>query len=75
MWLVSLITMVVMFFETFYVALIWSKLTRPVMLLLAIPMHLGIGVCMGMMEFGLIMLIANLAFVEFGKTERSPAVE
>ena len=75
MWLVSLITMVVMFFETFYVALIWPKLTRPVMLLLAIPMHLGIGVCMGMMEFGLIMLIANLAFVEFGKTERSPAIE
>ena len=34
------------------------------MLLLAIPLHLGIGLCMGMLEFGLVMLIANLAFVE-----------
>jgi len=64
MWLVSIITLVTLIFEVGYIALIWSKLTRPIMLLLAIPLHLGIGLCMGMLEFGLVMLIANLAFVE-----------
>jgi hypothetical protein len=33
------------------------------MLALAVPLHLGIAVCMGMITFGLVMLIANLAFV------------
>jgi len=30
---------------------------------LAIPLHMGIAVCLGMMTFGLVMLIGNLAFV------------
>lgn len=64
MWLVGVITLVTLVFEVGYAALIWNRLTRPAMLLLAIPLHLGIGLCMGMLEFGLIMLIANLAFVE-----------
>ena len=64
MWLVSLITLVTLIFEVGYIALIWNRITRPMMLLLAIPLHLGIGLCMGMLEFGLVMLIANLAFVE-----------
>lgn len=64
MWLVSLITLVTLVFEVGYIGLIWNRTTRPVMLLLAIPLHLGIGLCMGMLEFGLIMLVANLAFVE-----------
>lgn len=65
MWLVSVVTMVVLFFEVSYCALIWPKLTRPLMLLLAVPLHLGIGLCMGMLEFGLVMLVANVAFIEF----------
>ena len=64
MWLVAVITMVALFWELSYVALIWPRLTRPIMLTLAIPMHLGIGLCLGMLEFGLIMLVANLAFVD-----------
>ncbi|QEG24341.1 HTTM domain-containing protein [Mariniblastus fucicola] len=63
MWFISLMTLVTLVFEIGYVALIWPKLTRPVMLALAVPLHLGIGLCMGMLEFGLIMLVANLAFV------------
>ncbi len=66
MWLVSLVTLVTLVFEVGYVALIWNRITRPMMLLLAIPLHLGIGLCMGMFEFGMIMLVANLAFVELG---------
>jgi hypothetical protein len=63
MWLVSLITLVTVAWEVSYAALVWPRLTRPFVLLLAIPLHLGIGICMGMMTFGLIMLIGNLAFV------------
>jgi hypothetical protein len=33
------------------------------MLAMAIPLHLGIGICLGMMTFGLVMLIGCLAFV------------
>ena len=63
MTLVAVITLVTLAWEVSYAALIWPKLTRPIMLALAIPMHLGIGICMGMMTFGLVMLIANIAFV------------
>lgn len=63
MWLVALITMLALFWEIGYAALIWPRLTRPIMLLLAIPMHLAIGICLGMLEFGLIMLVANIAFI------------
>ena len=63
MWLVAVITMVALFWEVSYVALIWPRLTRPIVLLLAVPMHLGIGLCLGMLEFGLIMLVANIAFI------------
>jgi len=61
--LVNLLTHLTLFWEVSYAVLIWSKHTRPIMLLLAIPLHLGIAVCMGMTTFGLVMLIANLAFV------------
>jgi hypothetical protein len=33
------------------------------MLLLAVPLHMGIAICLGMVTFGLIMLVGNLAFV------------
>ncbi|MEM7782006.1 MAG: HTTM domain-containing protein [Planctomycetota bacterium] len=64
MWLVAVLTLGTLVWEVGYPALIWSPLTRPVMLALAIPIHLGIGLTMGMMTFGLIMLVGNLAFVE-----------
>ena len=37
--------------------------TTSSVLAMAAPVHLGIGLAMGMMEFGLAMLVANLAFV------------
>jgi hypothetical protein len=60
---IALFTHLTIFFELSYAALIWPRLTRPVMLLLAVWMHLGIALCMGMATFGLVMLIGNLAFV------------
>jgi uncharacterized membrane protein YphA (DoxX/SURF4 family) len=60
---VSLLSHITIVWETFYCVLIWPRRTRPVMLALAVPLHLGIAVCLGMVTFGLVMLIANLAFV------------
>ena len=53
MWLVGLLTLLTLAWEIGYPALVWPKLTRPIVLLIAIPMHFGIGICMGMMTFGL----------------------
>jgi hypothetical protein len=62
-WLFNLLSHVTVFFEVFYCCLIWPRLTRPWMLLLAVCIHLGIVVAYGMPTFGLAMLIGNLAFV------------
>jgi hypothetical protein len=61
--LVNLFTHLAAFWELSYCVLVWPKLTRPLVLVGAIIAHLAIGFCMGMMTFGLIMLIANLSFV------------
>ena len=62
-YLFNLMTHVTVFWELFYCALIWPRLTRPWMLLVAVAVHGGIAVAYGMPTFGLVMLIGNLAFV------------
>ena len=64
MWLVNIATLVALAWEVTYPFLIWPRLTRPIVLTLAVCLHLGIGAFMGMLTFGLIMLFGNLAFVE-----------
>jgi predicted DCC family thiol-disulfide oxidoreductase YuxK len=50
--------------ELLYTILIWIRITRPLMLLGAAGLHLGIAVMSpGLAEFTLAMLAANLAFV------------
>lgn len=61
--LIALLTQVSLAWELSYSALVWPRLTRPLVLFMAIPLHLGIALCMGMVTFGLAMLIGNLAFV------------
>lgn len=61
--LVNALTQLTLAWEISYCALIWPRLTRPLVLLLAVPLHLGIALCLGMITFGLVMLIGNLAFV------------
>jgi hypothetical protein len=60
---VNFLTHLTVFFELSYVALIWPRLTRPWMLFLAVMLHGGIVLALGMPTFGLVMLIGNLAFV------------
>ncbi len=61
--LINVMTHVTIFWEITYSALVWPRLTRPIVLLLAIPLHMGIAICLGMITFGLVMLIGNFAFV------------
>jgi uncharacterized membrane protein YphA (DoxX/SURF4 family) len=62
-WLMDMLTHATVFWELFYCALIWPRLTRPWMLLGAIGVHGFIAIGLGMKTFGLVMLIANLAFI------------
>ncbi len=57
------LTLTTLWWEVTYPALVWPRLTRPPVLAMAVLVHLGIGLAMGMMEFGLAMIVANLAFV------------
>jgi hypothetical protein len=59
----SLLAHVTVAWELSYPALVWPRLTRPIIVALSIPLHLGIGIFLGMMTFGLAMIIGNLAFV------------
>jgi hypothetical protein len=59
----SLLAHMTVAWELSYPALVWPRLTRPIVVALSVPVHLGIGVFLGMMTFGLAMIIGNLAFV------------
>ena len=61
--LINLLTHITVAWEISYAALVWNRWARPLVIALAIPVHLGIALCFGMMTFGLAMLVANLAFV------------
>ena len=56
-------THLTVFWELSYCALVWPRLTRPWVLLMAVFVHGGIVFALGMPTFGLVMLIGNLAFV------------
>jgi hypothetical protein len=62
-WLVNVLTHLTILWEVSYCVLIWNRLARPPMLLAAIATHIGIGACLGMWTFGLIMLVGNAAFL------------
>lgn len=61
--LVAAFTHVTVFWEVSYAALVWPRLTRPLVIAIALPLHLGICFFLGMITFGLAMLIGNAAFV------------
>lgn len=61
--LIALATHITLFWELFYCALVWNRLTRPLAIWLAVLIHGGIALCMGMITFGLAMIVANLSFV------------
>jgi hypothetical protein len=61
--LLNFMTHLTVFWELSYCALVWPRLTRPFVLAMAVVVHGGIVLFLGMPTFGLVMLIGNLAFV------------
>lgn len=59
----SALTHATLFWEIFYCALIWPRMTRPIVLALAVAVHGGIALFLGMITFGLMMIAANLIFL------------
>ncbi|MEZ6092256.1 MAG: HTTM domain-containing protein [Pirellulaceae bacterium] len=51
------------FWETFYCALVWPRITRPWVIATAFMVHGGIAVALGMITFGTTMIIANCIFI------------
>jgi hypothetical protein len=62
-YILNFMTHLTVFWELSYCALVWPRLTRPWVLLMAVFVHGGIVLFLGMPTFGLVMLIGNLAFV------------
>jgi hypothetical protein len=62
-WLVNMMTHVTIIWELSFCVLIWRPRWRALMLLGAVVLHLGIGACLAMWTFGLIMLVGCAAFL------------
>jgi hypothetical protein len=61
--LLELMTHVSVLWELSFAALIWRPRLRPIVLALAVALHVGIGACLGMWTFGLIMLVGCASFL------------
>mgnify|MGYP001825975287 CR=1 FL=1 len=57
-------THLTLFWEVFYCALVWPRLTRPIAIGLAVAVHAGIAMFLGMITFGTMMVAVNMIFVE-----------
>lgn len=55
-------TLAIVFFELAFGVLIWNRLARPLMMLIAIPMWGSLALISGLAPFCMAMLVANLAF-------------
>lgn len=63
-WLLNVLTHASLALEISYPVLIWVRVFRPLLLVLVLLLHLGIGLTApGLSEFALAMVAANLAFV------------
>jgi Vitamin K-dependent gamma-carboxylase len=62
-WLVNAMSHFSVLWELSFCVLIWQKRWRPLVLALALVLHIGIGACLGMWTFGLIMLVGCASFL------------
>ncbi|MCG8450972.1 MAG: HTTM domain-containing protein [Pirellulales bacterium] len=62
--LVALATHATVFWELFYCCLVWNRYNRPWVLWMAVAVHGGIALFMGMITFGIGMIYANLSFLK-----------
>jgi uncharacterized membrane protein YphA (DoxX/SURF4 family) len=69
-WMVEFLTHLTAFWELSFCVLIWIPLLRPLELALSLVMHLGIGLCLGLWTFSLMMLFGCAAFLPPEKVGR-----
>jgi hypothetical protein len=62
-WLVDFLTHFTALWELSFCVLIWIPLLRPLVLAGALVLHLGVGACLGLWTFSLIMLVGCAAFL------------
>ena len=61
--LIDLATHICVLWEMTFSVLIWKPRWRPLVLAGAVALHVGIGACLGMWTFGLIMLVGCASFL------------
>ena len=61
--IINLLTHVTLAWEISYPFVVWNRWLRPFTLAMAVVVHAGIGICFGMLTFGMIMIASNVAFV------------
>ena len=62
-YVLGLLTHLTVAWEISYAALVWPRFTRPIVLGIGLMVHLGIALFLGMITFGVAMIIGNLAFI------------
>ena len=62
-WVLNMLTHVCVLWEVSFCMLIWRPRLRPLMLAGAVVLHAGIGACLGMWTFALIMLVGCASFL------------
>jgi hypothetical protein len=60
----SMATHATLLWELLYVALVWPRATRPWVLTMALCVHGGIALFLGMITFGTMMIVANMVFID-----------
>ena len=69
-WLWELVTtggtLFTLAFEISFAFLVWNRSLRPLFVVVAVLLHLGIALCMGLVAFSMMMLTGVLAFVPSG---------
>jgi uncharacterized membrane protein YphA (DoxX/SURF4 family) len=73
-WAVEFLTHFTALWELSFCVLIWIPLLRPLVLVTSLVMHLGIGACMGLWTFSLMMLFGCASFLPPEKVGRLVAV-
>jgi hypothetical protein len=71
-WLVNAMSHASVLWELSFCVLIWQKRLRPLVLALAVVLHVGIGACLGMWTFGLIMLVGCASFLPNDLLQHAP---
>lgn len=60
--LTAFLTQASAYWELAFCVIVWPRLLRPLTMAFAVPLHLGIGIALGLMTFGLIMPVGVMSF-------------